>query len=78
MLRPLGVVIAGPLGDYIEFSYYPANSDFLSLLVGNGPGRGYAVLFFIVGLLYVFLWAVNFNNKNLISLSKQVREVTNK
>ena len=23
MLRPLGVVIAGPLGDYLEFSFYP-------------------------------------------------------
>ena len=78
MLRPLGVVIAGPLGDYLEFSYYPANSDFLSLLVGNGPGRGYAFLFFIVGVLYIFLWAINFNNKNLLSLSEQVREITSK
>ena len=78
MLRPLGVVIAGPLGDYIEFSYYPAHSDFLSLLVGNGPGRGYAFLFFIVGVLYIFLWAINFNNKNLLSLSEQVREITSK
>ncbi len=78
MLRPLGVVIAGPLGDYLEFSYYPANSDFLSLLVGNGPGRGYAFLFFIVGVLYIFLWAINFNNKNLLNLSEQVREITSK
>ena len=78
MLRPFGVVIAGPLGDYIEFSYYPAHSDFLSLLVGNGPGRGYAFLFFIVGVLYIFLWTVNFNNKNLIRLSKQVKKITSK
>ena len=76
MLRPLGVVIAGPLGDYLEFTFYPANTDFLSLLVGSGPGRGYAFLFFLVGVSYVVLWVVNYNNKNLISLSKQVKEIT--
>tara|TARA_B100001758_G_scaffold62177_1_gene51720 strand:+ start:107 stop:1384 length:1278 start_codon:yes stop_codon:yes gene_type:complete len=77
MLRPLGVVIAGPLGDYLEFTFYPANTDFLSLLVGSGPGRGYAFLFFLVGVSYVVLWVVNYNNKNLLSLSKQVKEITN-
>ncbi|MDB2455668.1 hypothetical protein N9W48_00005, partial [Candidatus Actinomarina sp.] len=49
MLRPLGVIIAGPLGDYLEFTFYPENADILSPLVGTGPGRGYALLFFIVG-----------------------------
>ncbi len=77
MLRPLGVVIAGPLGDYLEFSFYPDNIDILSPLVGTGPGRGYAFLFFLVGVFYVVLWIVNFNNKNLKFLSKQVIEITN-
>ena len=77
MLRPLGVVIAGPLGDYLEFTFYPANVDFLTPLVGSGPGRGYAFLFFLVGVAYVVLWIVNYNNKNLESLSKQVKEITN-
>lgn len=76
MLRPLGVVIAGPLGDYLEFSFYPHNVDILTPLVGSGPGRGYAFLFFIIGILYVVLWIVNFNNKNLSNLSKQVKEIT--
>jgi len=76
MLRPLGVLIAGPLGDYLEFTFYPANTDFLSLLVGSGPGRGYAFLFFLVGVSYLVLWVVNYNNKNLLSLSKQVKEIT--
>ena len=76
MLRPLGVVIAGPLGDYLEFSFYPQNVDILTPLVGSGPGRGYAFLFFIIGILYVVLWIVNFNNKNLRNLSKQVKEIT--
>tara|TARA_B100001109_G_scaffold42502_1_gene33771 strand:- start:5015 stop:6292 length:1278 start_codon:yes stop_codon:yes gene_type:complete len=76
MLRPLGVVIAGPLGDYLEFSFYPQNVDILTPLVGSGPGRGYAFLFFIIGILYVVLWIVNFNNKNLSNLSKQVKEIT--
>ena len=67
MLRPLGVLIAGPLGDYLEFSFYPDNIDILSPLVGTGPGRGYAFLFFLVGVFYVVLWIVNFNNKNLNS-----------
>ena len=76
MLRPLGVVIAGPLGDFLEFSFYPQNVDILTPLVGSGPGRGYAFLFFIIGILYVVLWIVNFNNKNLRNLSKQVKEIT--
>jgi MFS family permease len=76
MLRPLGVVIAGPLGDYLEFSFYPQNVDILTPLVGSGPGRGYAFLFLIIGILYVVLWIVNFNNKNLRNLSKQVKEIT--
>ncbi len=76
MLRPLGVVIAGPLGDYLEFSFYPKNVDILTQLVGSGPGRGYAFLFLIIGVLYVVLWIVNFNNKNLSNLSKQVKEIT--
>jgi len=78
MLRPLGVVIAGPLGDYLEFTFYPKNADILSPLIGTGQGRGYAFLFFIIGVLYVGLWVSNFNNKNLKNLSKQVIEITNK
>ena len=77
MLRPLGVVIAGPLGDYLEFTFYPANVELLSPIVGTGPGRGYALLFFIVGVAYVALWILNFNNKNLRNLSRQVKEITN-
>jgi len=76
MLRPLGVVIAGPLGDYLEFTFYPANLELLSPIVGTGPGRGYAFLFFIVGVAYVALWILNFNNKNLKNLSKQVKDIT--
>ena len=77
MLRPLGVLIAGPLGDYLEFDFYPNNVDLLSPLVGQGPGRGYALLFFIVGVSYVGIWVLNFNNKNLRNLSRQVKEITN-
>ena len=77
MLRPLGVVIAGPLGDYLEFSFYPKNVDMLSPLVGTGPGIGYAFLYFLIGVFYVVVWVVNFNNKNLKFLSKQVIEITN-
>ena len=78
MLRPLGIVIAGPLGDYLEFSFYPENVDVLSPLVGTGPGRGYAILFFIVGVIYTVLWLFNFNNKNLMKLSKQVKDIVNR
>ena len=78
MLRPLGIVVAGPLGDYLEFSFYPENVDVLSPLVGTGPGRGYAVLFFIVGVIYTALWLFNFNNKNLKKLSKQVKDIVNR
>ncbi len=77
MLRPLGVVIAGPLGDYLEFTFYPANVESLSLLVGSGAGRGYALLYLIIGVIYVGLWILNFNNKNLRNLSRQVKEITN-
>jgi DHA3 family macrolide efflux protein-like MFS transporter len=76
MLRPLGVLIAGPLGDYLEFTFYPANIDFLSAFVGTGPGRGYAFLYFLVGVAYVVLWVVNYNNKDLKQLSKQVKDIT--
>ena len=76
MLRPIGVLIAGPLGDYLEFDFYPNNVDLLSPIVGLGPGRGYALLFFIVGVVYVGIWVVNLNNKNLRTLSKQVKELT--
>lgn len=75
MLRPLGVIIAGPLGDYLEFTFYPANADILSPLVGTGPGRGYALLFFIIGVAYTILWILNYNNKNLKKLSIQVKEI---
>ena len=75
MLRPLGVIIAGPLGDYLEFTFYPANADILSPLVGTGPGRGYAFLYFIVGVAYTILWIFNYNNKNLKKLSIQVKEI---
>ena len=77
MLRPLGVIIAGPLGDYLEFDFYPNNIELLSPFVGLGHGRGYAFLFFIVGILYVGIWILNFNNKNLRNLSRQVKEITN-
>jgi len=76
MLRPLGVLIAGPLGDYLEFTFYPSNIDFLSPFVGTGPGRGYAFLYFLVGVAYVVLWVVNYNNKDLKQLSKQVKDIT--
>jgi hypothetical protein len=49
----------------------------LTPLVGSGPGRGYAFLFFLVGVAYVVLWIVNYNNKNLANLSKQVKDITN-
>jgi len=75
MLRPLGVIIAGPLGDYLEFTFYPENADILSPLVGTGPGRGYALLFFIIGVAYTILWILNYNNKNLKKLSIQVKEI---
>jgi len=77
MLRPLGVAIAGPLGDYLEFTFYPANVEILSPIVGTGEGRGYALLFLIVGVAYVGLWILNFNNKNLKNLTAQVKEITN-
>ena len=77
MLRPLGVAIAGPLGDYLEFTFYPANVEILSPIVGTGEGRGYALLFLIVGVAYVGLWMLNFNNKNLKNLTAQVKEITN-
>ena len=77
MLRPLGVLIAGPLGDYLEFSFYPENTNLLEPLVGTGAGRGYAFLFFIVGVLYVGIWILNLNNKNLDYLSDQVKGITN-
>ena len=78
MLRPLGVVIAGPLGDYLEFTFYPKNVDTLSPIVGTGPGRGYALLFFAIGVIYTVLWIFNFNNKNLEKLSKQVKGIVNR
>ena len=78
MLRPLGVVIAGPLGDYLEFTFYPKNVDILSPIVGTGPGRGYALLFFAIGVIYTVLWIYNFNNKNLEKLSKQVKGIVNR
>jgi len=78
MLRPLGVMIAGPLGDYLEFTFYPKNVDILSPIVGTGPGRGYALLFFAIGVIYTVLWIYNFNNKNLEKLSKQVKGIVNR
>ena len=77
MLRPLGVLIAGPLGDYLEFTFFPDNVDLLSPLVGTGPGRGYAFLFFLVGAVYVGVWILNLNNQNLRNLSRQVKDITN-
>ena len=77
MLRPIGVLIAGPLGDYLEFSFYPDNIELLSPIIGTGPGRGYALLFLLVGTLYIFVWLINYQNKNLKSLSNQVLEITN-
>ena len=77
MLRPIGVLIAGPLGDYLEFSFYPDNIELLSPIIGTGPGRGYALLFLFVGILYISVWTINYNNKNLKKLSKQVLEITN-
>jgi MFS family permease len=78
MLRPFGVVIAGPLGDYLEFTFYPKNVDILSPIVGTGPGRGYALLFFAIGVIYTVLWIYNFNNKNLEKLSNQVKGIVNR
>ncbi len=78
MLRPFGVVIAGPLGDYLEFTFYPKNVDILAPIVGTGPGRGYALLFFAIGVIYTVLWIFNFNNKNLEKLSKQVKGIVNR
>ena len=77
MLRPVGVLIAGPLGDYLEFSFYPVNNELLSPIIGTGPGRGYALLFLLVGILYICVWLINYQNKNLKSLSNQVLEITN-
>ena len=77
MLRPVGVLIAGPLGDYLEFSFYPDNIELLSPIIGTGPGRGYALLFLLVGILYICVWLMNYQNKNLKSLSNQVLEITN-
>ena len=71
-------MIAGPLGDYLEFYFYPEYVHVLSPLVGIGPGRGYAILFFIVGVIYTVLWLFNFNNKNLKKLSKQVKDIVNR
>ncbi len=76
MLRPVGVLIAGPLGDYLEFSFYPDNIELLSPIIGTGPGRGYALLFLLVGILYICVWFINYQNKNLKSLSNQVLEIT--
>ena len=76
MLRPIGVLIAGPLGDYLEFSFYPDNNELLSPIIGTGPGRGYALLFLLVGILYICVWLINYQNKNLKSLSNQVIEIT--
>jgi len=76
MLRPIGVLIAGPLGDYLEFSFYPDNIELLSPIIGTGPGRGYALLFLLVGILYICVWLINYQNKNLKSLSNQVLEIT--
>ena len=77
MLRPIGVLIAGPFGDYLEFTFYPNNIKLLSPIIGTGPGRGYALLFLIVGVLYICIWIINYNNKNLKNLSSQVLEITN-
>ena len=76
MLRPIGVLIAGPFGDYLEFSFYPDNIKFLSPIIGTGPGRGYALLFLLVGILYICVWFINYQNKNLKNLSNQVLEIT--
>ena len=76
MLRPIGVLIAGPLGDYLEFSFYPDNMVLLSPIIGTGPGRGYALLFLLVGILYICVWLINYQNKNLKNLSNQVLEIT--
>ena len=76
MLRPVGVLIAGPLGDYLEFSFYPVNNELLSPIIGTGPGRGYALLFLFVGILYICVWLINYQNKNLKNLSNQVLEIT--
>ena len=76
MLRPIGVLIAGPLGDYLEFSFYPDNMVLLSPIIGTGPGRGYALLILLVGILYICVWLINYQNNNLKSLSNQVLKIT--
>ena len=78
LLRPIGVLIAGPFGDYLELSFYPNNIDLLKPIVGTGPGRGYALLFLIVGFLYICVWLYSYKNRNLKNLSNQVLEITNK
>ena len=71
-LRPLGILIAGPLGDYLEFTFYPENQDRLSFLVGTGDGRGYALLFFVGGVILFTTFLSVSKNKNLKLLQQQV------
>ena len=71
-LRPLGILIAGPLGDYLEFTFYPENQDRLSFLVGTGDGRGYALLFFVGGVVLFIAFLSVSRNKNLKLLEQQV------
>ena len=73
-LRPIGILIAGPLGDYLEFTFYPENQDRLSFLVGTGDGRGYALLFFVGGIVLFTAFLSVSRNKNLKLLEQQVLE----
>ena len=50
--------------------------ELLSPIIGTGPGRGYALLFLLVGILYICVWLINYQNKNLKNLSNQVLEIT--
>ena len=75
MLRPLGALIAGPLGDYLEFSFYPDNVDLLQLSV-QGLAEGMHFYSFCC-VVYVVVWILNLNNKNLRNLSRQVKDITN-
>ena len=73
-LRPIGILIAGPLGDYLEFDFYDKYRTALEPFFGTGNGRGYAIVLFLGGLLLLFVYGINYKNQNLIKLQNQVEE----
>ena len=76
LVKPL-VVVHGVPPPISKQLVTPRGPRTLSPLVGTGPGRGYAFLFFLVGVVYVGVWILNLNNKNLKNLSRQVKDITN-